>query len=170
VICFDTMVLIWGVQERASAGQEDRVERTARYIRHLTKKNEKVMVPAPVLAEFLAGFPAERRAEIAQAVERLFFVSAFDAKCAILAAGFSDRGRSSGEPPRMGERQWVKADASILACAVAHGASTIVTGEARRFEKLLAGTALQAIDVPSVEEQAKLEFEALDIDPQLPPS
>src|SRR5271157_5141374 len=58
MICLDTPILIWGVRGFASRNQEHEITRAERYIRWLRLKNEKVMIPTPVLAEYLVGATA----------------------------------------------------------------------------------------------------------------
>lgn len=162
MICIDTSVLIWGVQGTSSAGQEEMVERTSRYVRFLAKSNEKVMVPAPVLAEYLAGFPAAKRAEQVVILQRLFFVPAFDAACAIKAAALQDLAKGHSGPPEVGRRNVVKADTQIAACAMIHNADQIVTGEPEQFAKLCEGAGVRVTAVPNISEQTLLDFDSVD--------
>jgi len=65
MICFDTMVLIWGVQGVARPGQEEMIDRTRRYIKSLTREHRRVMIPTPALTEYLQHFDdAERRHQL----------------------------------------------------------------------------------------------------------
>jgi hypothetical protein len=60
MICFDTQILIWGVQGTSHPDQASMIERTRHYIAPLEQAKEQVMIPAPVLAEHLVGFePAD---------------------------------------------------------------------------------------------------------------
>ena len=53
MICFDTMVVIWGVQGTSKEGQSHMIARTQQYIKYLDKKNEKIIIPTPALTEYL---------------------------------------------------------------------------------------------------------------------
>ena len=66
MICFDKQILIWGVQGTNHPDQASMIERTPRYIAHLERVKEQVMIPAPVLAEYLVGFePADHERQLA---------------------------------------------------------------------------------------------------------
>lgn len=71
MICFDTMVLIWGVQGWASPGQEELVGRTKRYVTSLARENERIMVPTPALTEYLQHFDDAERKRQLQHFEKL---------------------------------------------------------------------------------------------------
>src|SRR4051794_39821509 len=86
MICFDTQILIWGIQGVRDPTKIQMVERTQRYIARLDKDKKPVMVPAPALTEYLAGFdPAEQERQMA-VLERCFIIPSFDAPAAAMAA------------------------------------------------------------------------------------
>ncbi len=53
MVCLDTHVIIWGIKEEASPGQENMVQRAKSYIRHQVNQGVNLMIPAPVVAEAL---------------------------------------------------------------------------------------------------------------------
>jgi hypothetical protein len=55
VICFDTTPPIWGVREESRRGQEHEIERTKNYIDFIRRTRKQILVPAPVLSEYLIG-------------------------------------------------------------------------------------------------------------------
>lgn len=154
MICIDTMVLIWGVQRKARSGQEEMVERTARYLRNLRDENETIMVPAPAAAEYLQGFDDDERQEQLAALERFFFVPSFDLPAAAIAAELSRKSDTWGLNERV-DRQKVKTDVQIIAIAVAHRAELIVTDNVKEFRAIAAGKIVVS-EVPRVEEQQEL--------------
>jgi predicted nucleic acid-binding protein len=153
VICIDTNVLIWGVQGVARPNQLGMIDRTRRYLAHLTREHEQVMVPVVVVGEYLHGFPQDDRDEQLQALSRMFFLPAYDARCAALAAELESVGQAvRGEP---GARVAFRADAQIIATAICHGATQIVTGNVTEFRRI-AGTRIPVIEVPVIPEQGNL--------------
>lgn len=154
MICIDTMVLIWGVQQKARSGQEEMVERTARFLRRLRDENQTIMVPAPAAAEYLQGFDDRERQEQLSALERFFFVPSFDLPAAAIAAELSRRSDSWALDA---DRQKVKTDVQIIAIAIAHRAELIVTDNVKEFRAIAAGK-IAISEVPSVEEQQALAF------------
>ena len=159
MICFDTAILIWGVQGAARATQTDRIERTRRFIRYLERKKEQVMVPTPALAEYLQHFDDEARSEQLARLQRRFVLPAFDLLAAHLAAQMA---RKMMRKPRDGgvPRQALKVDVQIVATAVVHGAKTIYTGDRSAFERIAADTPVRIAEVPSIEEQRELPLDS----------
>lgn len=156
MICFDTMVLVWGVQGAATAGQEEMIDRTRRFIASLRAQNELIMIPTPALAEYLQGFDTEERKRQLQVLERHFFIPAFNLPAAFLAAGLARNVAGEANP---NPRQTVKTDIQIVATAIVSGASRLVTHEKPHFEKLAAGR-LPIIEVPNVAEQKPIDYDA----------
>lgn len=156
MICFDTMVLIWGVQGAARAGQEPMIERTRRYIHSLRKTNERVLVPTPALAEYLQNFDDRDRRRQLDLLAQHFFIASFNLPAAYLAAGLA---RKAAGVERSAEvsRQAQKTDVQIIATAVVHGASRIVTNDCQHFVRLAAGK-IPVIEVPDIHEQQHLEL------------
>ena len=57
--CWDEVDIIHASQEQASPGQEYKSSRAKAYLARLGEAGEKLMLPAPALAEYLVGIPAE---------------------------------------------------------------------------------------------------------------
>ena len=160
MICFDTTVLIWGVQQKAVPGQEGRVERTKRYIDSLHESNEQIMVPTPVLAEYLQFFDTEERKRQLRTLEKYFFVPAFNLPAAYLAAGLAHKHQAQGGERSDGtSRQELKTDFQIIATAIVNGAALLVTDNLEDFTRLadLAGGRIKVSDVPNVHKQLDLD-------------
>jgi predicted nucleic acid-binding protein len=157
VICIDTNVLIWGVQGVAQPAQEGMIDRTRRYLAQLARDNEQVMVPSVVVSEYLQGFPLEEHPAQIEALAGGFFVAAFDARCAALAAELQRIGPAARAAP--GSRIALKADCQIIATAISHGASRIVTNNLEEFRRI-ARDRIPVIDVPETWEQPDMLVEA----------
>lgn len=156
MICIDTMVLIWGVQGVASTGQEAMIDRTRRYIRSLEKENRRIMVPTPALTEFLQNFDDGSRQRQLQVLERHFWIASYDLPAAYLAAGLARKTRDS--PRQEGiSRRAVKTDIQIIATAIVHGATEIITEDLSHFERLAADR-ITVSRVPNVHEQPPLDL------------
>lgn len=134
------------------------VDRTQRYIQNLAASRTRVMIPSVVAAEYLAGFNSEpeRAAQMAQ-LERFFYLPPLDAPAATVAATLFENVRDLSPRTPPGWRQRLKADCYIVATAVTHGASTIVTtsDEHANFSRI-AGGRIKVIEVPSVPLQTSL--------------
>lgn len=128
--CLDTHYLIWGVQRQAKDSQHDMVERTRAFLCYLEKQRVRIIIPAPVLWEFLSGIPPERRPDTLELLQRSWRIVPFDAMAAVIAA---DLWSGLPSPPSMdpGERVRMKVDLQIIATAIRHGADIVFSEEKR---------------------------------------
>jgi len=139
MICFDTSLLIWGVEKQAHPSQQDMIERTSRYIALLKQDKQSIMVPSIVLAEFLAK--CTRRNAVLAAFEKHFRVFPFDAKAAKIVGELEanrdliQQVRGVSKVPR----QCLKSDVMIIATAIAHNATKIVTENRYDFHQIAQG-------------------------------
>ena len=157
MICFDTPIVIWGVQGVADSTQTVMIDRTRRYIESLAASRERVMIPSVVASEYLAAFRSEtERARQMMQLERYFYVPPLDAPAATVAATLFDNSASAASRTQ-GWRQRLKADCYIVATAIVHGAKVIVTSsdELPKFIRI-AGGRIKVIEVPIVPKQTSL--------------
>ena len=78
MVCLDTHVIIWGIKEEASPGQENMVQRAKSYIKHQVSQGVDLMIPAPVVAEALIRGEVDHLRTIRTIIEKSFFIAAFD--------------------------------------------------------------------------------------------
>jgi predicted nucleic acid-binding protein len=72
--CFDTNLLIWGVQGVSTPNRSGMIDRTRRFIASLPS-GDTIMIPSIVLAEYLQGFTDKARREQQLAtLQRRFFI------------------------------------------------------------------------------------------------
>jgi predicted nucleic acid-binding protein len=130
------------------------IARTQRYLNSLRDHNEILMVPTPVVAEYLQGF--ERGEQVAQLkkFERYFFTPSFDLPSAAMAAELS-RLFERKDLDTSGDRRSIKVDTQIVATAIVHGADVIVTNDTREYEIIAAGR-IKVSNVPDVAEQTRM--------------
>jgi predicted nucleic acid-binding protein len=157
MICFDTQPLIWGVQGYAAPGQEGMICRTKKYIESLNAKRVRVIIPAPVLCEYLQGFTPQKQKEQRAIIERQFVVASFDLPAAELAAEIlADREemkRLIGQYEL--RRQMLRVDAFVIAVAIIQKVETIITHDVNHFPKL-AGSRVRISNVPDLQVQGDL--------------
>jgi predicted nucleic acid-binding protein len=158
MICIDTAVLIWGVQGVAKGAHRQRmVDLTSRWLLSLKDAKEILMVPTPVLAEYLQGFPdPKERAQQLETLQSFCFIPAFDMPSAFLAADLS-QSPAVQELAREGDRQALKTDVQIIATAITHQAEMIVTGNVGEFRRI-ARDRIPIREVPVVEIQGELDY------------
>ena len=160
MICFDTHVLIWGVQKTAKPGQEYLVERTLRYIRHLDQQNKQIMIPAPVVGEYLSHFNGSDLTKQKELIQRYFFVPSLDFHAAAIQAEIEgDRGLLKRIRSGSGlDRQQLRVDSQIIAVALANKAEKIISHDPHMRE--LAQGRIEIEEIPEITEQMPLPFES----------
>lgn len=149
----DTSVLIWGIQGFESEGAEGMASRAKSFLQHLEKEGETVAVPAPAVAEFLVGLPADQRQGALLVLKRNFFVPAFDFDAALVAADITPAA-PEGEDPQV-PKQRAKVDVMIAASAIAAGATHLVTHNTSDFARL-SQHSLRIIEIPEQSEEQRL--------------
>lgn len=161
IICFDTNMMIWGVRGMASPGQEEMVVRAKRYLEFLEKNKHRIIIPAPVLAEYLVFSGDAEREQQGTEFERQFRVMPYDYRAAKIAARIGrDRPRIEAIQEGFGKaRQAISVDVQVVAIASANKADLLIAHEGS-MRKLAEGI-VTAVDIPSVETQATM-FERLD--------
>lgn len=161
-VCFDSMVLIWGVQGNETQVERGMVDRTRAFLKSLEEKGREkstVFVPAPSLSEFLCGIPADERPAAVRSIHERFVVADFDAAAAALATEIWTKRAQVVEPGDRTVKRVMKVDCQILAIALKMRAEVLYTDD-----KWLLGAGdlvdgrLRIETVPAVEIQEELPF------------
>lgn len=133
-------------------------------IKKLTKAKERVLIPTPVLAEYLvrAGADRDKRFDTITG-SRVFVVSPFDTRAAVECAAIEDKDHQRIRAvPEADSKAKVKFDRQIIAIAIARGASTIYTGDtglaSRARRSGLTVVMTWELELPPVEPQLLLEL------------
>lgn len=155
MICFDTCVLIWGLQGISNPELEGMPARTARYIDHLDQTEEEIIIPAPVLTEYLAGIKSKsKREEEQNRILETFFVPAIDVPVACLAAELQAKKIASAKRAKDENSKSceLKMEALIAATAIVNKAEALVTDDCSRYANLISSQ-LEVIEVPNLATQ-----------------
>ncbi len=159
LICVDNHLLIWGVRNEASPGQEAMISKAVRYINFVDEQKDDILVPSVVVAEFLAGIADERSAAVLAVLERRFRVAPFDTPAAVVAAKIWRKVKSENagllEELKDGgsSRPKIKADIQIIATAVVRKADRIITHDTG-LQKLAQGW-IEAVPIPDIPTQGE---------------
>src|SRR5262249_2902327 len=157
MICLDTAILIWGIRGSASRTQEHMTSKARRYIEHLEMQAERIMIPTPVLAEYFVGATATERHEM-EIMERGFVFPPLDVPSALIAADLMrDIATTEEVKDETGlDIQSIKSDTFIIAIAIQHRATRIITHDSH-FRKL-ARNRIAISELPDIVEQGELTF------------
>jgi len=171
LVCFDNHVLIWGIKEEATEGQEDHISRTKRFIEKLPE-DDIVLIPSVVLAEFLLPIPSNLHATVINLFNRNFKIAPFDA----LAASKMSLVWQTNNPPdnvkkiidSQTTRAELRADAMIVATAIAQNADCIYSHD--NWIKTFAKGFIDVKEVPFVPKEMDIfETNSENIDWGKPP-
>ena len=157
MVCLDTHIIIWGIKEEATQGQEEMVQRAKSYIRHQDEQGVDLMVPAPVVAEAMIKGDVDQLRAIRTIIERSFFIPAFDSPAAFIAAEL-ERGRGAAKLREEGKvpRNHIRIDAHIAAIAIVQKAEVIISHDPHM--RTIAQDRIQVIELPDIPEQGSLPF------------
>jgi len=156
-VCVDTQTLIWGVRQRATAGQEEMIQRAGIFVQECQDVGDTILVPAVVLGELLAGIPPEEHDDFFQTIHKRFVVAPFDGPAALVYGQlwYEHRGTVIPEVREADPdvtRSVVKADHMIAATAVATRSDVLVTDDkplARFSEGRIAVRAIRDVAIPA---------------------
>ncbi|MCU0341972.1 MAG: PIN domain-containing protein [Spirosomaceae bacterium] len=86
IVCLDSQILIWGIKEEATKGQEDMIPRAQSFLKWLDENDKKVIIPAPIITEILMPVPRENYEKLLSVLHAKFRVVPFDEIAAIKCA------------------------------------------------------------------------------------
>lgn len=176
MVVFDTSILVLAFDENANpptdpATNELLTECQARIdhlIKTLSKTKTRVLIPTPVLAEYLVRAGLDRDKRLAELTSsRVFVVAPFDIRAAVECAGIEDadyvRLRAV---PESETKAKIKFDRQIVATAIARSATVIYTGDiklaARAKRNNIEVVMTWELPLPPADPQFKLEYGADD--------
>lgn len=125
IVCFDTNILVWGIKQESTTGQEQNIKKAAHLISTCSENGSTVIIPSIVVAELLCGVvDSKRREQILRGMSG-FRIVPFDTRAALLYAKvWTEDARKRAKPLEV-TRPETKADSMIVATAMAHGATII---------------------------------------------
>jgi predicted nucleic acid-binding protein len=161
LVCLDTQILIWGIQENAKLGQEDMIRRAQYLFRELSQARTKALVPSVVIGEFLLKIPASMHTMVLNLMREGFLTAPYDLQAAACFASLWQE-RDEGNIIRylrdelQATRAELRADCMIVATAIVQKASCIYSHDKKL--KTFAGNAIQVIKLPREQDQLNLGF------------
>ena len=129
IVCVDTNVLIWGVKQECTPGQEDLLERAKHLLKQCQAAKDRVIVPAIVIGELLANLPLDTHEVFLRAIrDSSLVVVPYDLNTARLNAKIWQEQRPWEKLKEAGlSKQAVKTDVLIVATALAQRCNVLYT-------------------------------------------
>lgn len=174
MIAFDTNFLILFLDpapDDTTYGVENAAARVASLVQDLQQTKERILIPAPALAEFLTGVDPDQRPIYLEKIRSIsrFEIGPFDGIAAVVLATIDDSEREngvthSGEP---GSRQRVKVDRQIVAIASARNARAVASAE-RGVRNIAERSGMKAIGLEELKTSPEQQDLALEPDHDTP--
>lgn len=160
-VCVDNHVLLWGIREVATAGQEDMIPRTKRFLEDCKHQGIRILVPSIVLAELLTAIDVRHHALTTNLLQQSFPVPAFDAAASQVFAKLWQQRKDNGVLEKLKTelgalRQELKADCMIVATALVQKAEAIYSHD-EKLRKFAEGV-IPVLEIPRPQEQPRLPF------------
>lgn len=143
LVSIDTQILIWGVR---ADGPEDKRSRAKSLLEQLGTNKNHVIISSVAVAEFLIPVHDSNKSKVISAVSETFTIMPFDARCCELASRLYTQWKPRYQDGAPGTRDFLKADAMIVATAKIFGA-TIFYSEDKRCREM-ASSVLDAKEMP----------------------
>ncbi len=80
-VCLDTHILIWGIKEESSPGQENMIPKAKLFLKWLDDNGIMAIIPSVVIGELLMPVPPEKHDEVYGILNK-FRIASFDAAAA----------------------------------------------------------------------------------------
>lgn len=126
LVTLDTNVVIWGLKQDASPGQEHMIPRTRNFLQSLDAQGDSILLPSVVVGELLTQQQEDDHPLFLALLERSFQIGAFDLRAASeFALIWSARRDMNAAPAVVGTREKTKVDMMLIATAISHGATCI---------------------------------------------
>lgn len=132
IVCLDTHILIWGLQEQAETNQTNKIEVAKKMLDDLQKQNIKMMIPSVVYAEFLMKIPAELHLLTGNLLQKSYLIPPFDTQAASLFAQIWQSKNDIIQDLKSSEnnsKNKIKVDCMIIATALARSADCIISDD-----------------------------------------
>jgi len=159
LVCFDTQVVIWGIKQQATPGQEGMIEKAKYLIQTCTEDGKRIIIPSVVIAELLMPIDPNSHQAFSALMQKRFIISTFDLKAASYFAKVWQERKQEREyliNNALATRAELKADSMIIATAVASGASCIYSHDIPL--RKCATSFIEVCDIPEIPYDLQLSF------------
>src|SRR4051794_35120242 len=127
MICIDTNALIWAVESNPPPHVSDHCKRIRAYLVRLRDEQTPIILPVPVLFEFLCKYPKEQHEVVRTALAEGFILFDVSPQVASEGAVLFQLGQSAAQAAGGTPKQQRKMDVLVAASAIVAGASEVVS-------------------------------------------
>ena len=163
IVSVDTNILIWGIKNTASKGQEHMITQGQDFFKWLDDNKFKVIIPVPIITELLAPIGTDKHEDFLRTLHSKFRVVPVDEIAAVKCAEIWQAKKDDEELKQYREankiaRETMKYDFQIAACAIVRGAECLYSHDPhmQRF----VGDLITVKEMPIIHKQAMLEFKS----------
>lgn len=162
IACLDSHILVWGIKEDATDGQENMIPKAKRFIEWLDEEKHDVIIPSVVVGELLMRVPPNQHEKVTQFFQKRFKVPPYDLMCASVYATIWQKKNEDKTVEYLKEklkatREELKADCQIVAIAVVQKAQCIYSYD-EKLKKFAEGF-IEVREMPNIGTQALIAFE-----------
>lgn len=158
-VCLDTHILIWGIKEEATPGQELMIPKAKLFLKWLDDNKIKAIIPSVVISELLLPVPPELHNQVTDIFDQKFIVAPFDTAAASCFAKIWQSKNNDKTIQRLKydyrtTKAELKTDCQIVAIAVSRKASCIISYD-KKLTKFAEGY-IEVKLIPDIPEQLNL--------------
>jgi predicted nucleic acid-binding protein len=134
LVCIDSQIFIWGIKKQSNPTQSHLIPYAKSFFEFLSRNNDKILLPAPILSEILAPVPVSEHSKILVLLDKRFQVAPFDNLAALKCAELINIALTSQERIESAEEHKVpknkmKYDCMIVAIAITRKANCIYSND-----------------------------------------
>lgn len=130
-VCFDTQIIIWGIEGKAKNSQKSMIPKAEYLIKKCAEEKNRLIIPSVVMAELLCPIPLKSHDKYFGIMGKTFRIIPFDDLAAKYFAEIWQKNKDSRTTARKNgiSRAEIKVDYMIVATAAAHGAFCIYSND-----------------------------------------
>lgn len=162
IYCIDCHILIWGVRKQCTDGRIHLIKRAEHFLNQCVEDKSQILVPSIVAAEFMAQCSLPEMARFSSGAKELFQIANFDLPSAQIFAELFQRYQYdnpawNAQIGQEGRRLKMKLDFMIVATALAHQATCIVSEDAGDIKKFAMGK-IPVVQLPEAGRQSEMKL------------
>lgn len=159
IVSIDTNILIWGIKNVASKGQEHMIPRAIDFFNWLDENKHIVIIPVPIISELLVPIGNDGFEDFLKVLHSKFRIIPFDEIAAVKCAEIWQAKKDNHELKRYREansiaRETMKFDFQIAAISIVKGAECLYSHD--QHMQRFVGDIITVKEMPIIPKQTEL--------------